>query len=162
MSEHAADGSAETLPPAAAVVPPPPPSSSPPPPQPAAANASAANSATKTNALEPLVTLPPPSPLVGLSSSSCGRSIRGARGICKRDPALQCPSRRSGGTGRRAGLKIRWPSGLVGSIPTSGTTHRRGRRLRRRPRLAFARDASHLERRNRTGALRARVHLARL
>src|SRR6266540_6980806 len=90
MSEHAADGSAETLPPAAAVVPPPPPSSSPPPPQPAAANASAANSATKTNALEPLVTLPPPSPLVGLSSTSCGGSIRGARGICKRDPALQC------------------------------------------------------------------------
>src|SRR5689334_2142944 len=28
---------------------------------------------------------------------------------------------RSGGTGRRAGLKIRWPSGRVGSIPTFGT-----------------------------------------
>src|SRR5213075_747188 len=28
---------------------------------------------------------------------------------------------RSGGTGRRAGLKIRFPSGSVGSIPTFGT-----------------------------------------
>ena len=28
--------------------------------------------------------------------------------------------RRSGGTGRRAGLKIRWPSGRVGSSPTFG------------------------------------------
>src|SRR5579871_148433 len=28
--------------------------------------------------------------------------------------------RRSGGTGRRAGLKIRFPSGSVGSIPTFG------------------------------------------
>ncbi len=30
-------------------------------------------------------------------------------------------TRRSGGIGRRAGLKIRWPSGRVGSSPTSGT-----------------------------------------
>ena len=30
------------------------------------------------------------------------------------------PWRRSGGTGRRAGLKIRFPSGSVGSIPTFG------------------------------------------
>src|SRR5437588_119094 len=29
-------------------------------------------------------------------------------------------SGRSGGTGRRAGLKIRWPSGRVGSSPTFG------------------------------------------
>ncbi len=29
-------------------------------------------------------------------------------------------ARRSGGTGRRAGLKIRFPSGSVGSIPTFG------------------------------------------
>jgi hypothetical protein len=28
---------------------------------------------------------------------------------------------RSGGTGRRAGLKIRWPQGRVGSTPSSGT-----------------------------------------
>src|SRR5215471_2458968 len=33
---------------------------------------------------------------------------------------------RSGGTGRRAGLKIRWPSGRVGSIPTFGTRFFRG------------------------------------
>jgi hypothetical protein len=30
--------------------------------------------------------------------------------------------RRAGGTGRRAGLKIRWPQGRVGSIPMPGTT----------------------------------------
>ena len=30
--------------------------------------------------------------------------------------------RRSGGIGRRAGLKIPWPSGRVGSSPTSGTS----------------------------------------
>ena len=30
-------------------------------------------------------------------------------------------SARSGGTGRRAGLKIRWPQGRVGSTPSSGT-----------------------------------------
>ena len=29
--------------------------------------------------------------------------------------------RRAGGTGRRAGLKIRWPQGRVGSIPMPGT-----------------------------------------
>ena len=29
---------------------------------------------------------------------------------------------RAGGTGRRAGLKIRWPQGRVGSIPMPGTT----------------------------------------
>jgi hypothetical protein len=28
---------------------------------------------------------------------------------------------RGGGTGRRSGLKIPWPSGRVGSIPTPGT-----------------------------------------
>jgi hypothetical protein len=28
---------------------------------------------------------------------------------------------RAGGTGRRAGLKIRWPQGRVGSIPMPGT-----------------------------------------
>jgi hypothetical protein len=31
------------------------------------------------------------------------------------------PAGRSGGTGRRAGLKIRFPLGSVGSIPTFGT-----------------------------------------
>ena len=34
---------------------------------------------------------------------------------------LRSPGRRSGGTGRRAGLKIRCPSGRAGSIPAFGT-----------------------------------------
>ena len=33
------------------------------------------------------------------------------------------PPSRSGGIGRRAGFKIRWPQGCVGSSPTSGTGH---------------------------------------
>ena len=37
------------------------------------------------------------------------------------ETGLPSPGRRSGGTGRRAGLKIRCPSGRVGSIPTFGT-----------------------------------------
>ena len=36
---------------------------------------------------------------------------------------------RSGGTGRRAGLKIRFPKGSVGSIPTFGTSLAGRRRL---------------------------------
>ena len=32
-----------------------------------------------------------------------------------------CRFSQSGGIGRRAGLKIPWPSGRVGSTPTSGT-----------------------------------------
>ena len=35
----------------------------------------------------------------------------------------RCSSCRSGGIGRRAGLKIRFPPGSVGSSPTSGTRH---------------------------------------
>ena len=31
-------------------------------------------------------------------------------------------TRRGGGTGRRSGLKIPWPSGRVGSIPAPGTS----------------------------------------
>src|SRR5439155_5370206 len=42
------------------------------------------------------------------------------RGYCKPEPAVQWPGRRSGGIGRRAGLKIRCPSGRVGSSPTFG------------------------------------------
>ena len=34
---------------------------------------------------------------------------------------LSLTLRRAGGTGRRAGLKIRWPQGRVGSIPMPGT-----------------------------------------
>src|SRR5262249_22048924 len=42
-------------------------------------------------------------------------------GACEPPACLvPCKTSRSGGTGRRAGLKIRWPSGRVGSIPTFG------------------------------------------
>src|SRR5712692_9058322 len=34
---------------------------------------------------------------------------------------LSLTIRRAGGTGRRAGLKIRWPQGRVGSTPMPGT-----------------------------------------
>ena len=34
---------------------------------------------------------------------------------------LQIKPCRSGGIGRRAGFKIQWPQGRVGSSPTSGT-----------------------------------------
>src|SRR5439155_19024866 len=47
-------------------------------------------------------------------------------------PRATIPSGRSGGTGRRAGLKIRWPSGRVGSIPTFGTRNRSGDRTETR------------------------------
>src|ERR1700684_3803174 len=36
-------------------------------------------------------------------------------------PTCHSDRTRSGGTGRRAGLKIRWPQGRVGSTPSSGT-----------------------------------------
>jgi hypothetical protein len=51
---------------------------------------------------------------------ACGRVQRLER---KRGSMLTCRSRlsSSGGTGRRAGLKIRWPQGRVGSIPSSST-----------------------------------------
>ena len=45
----------------------------------------------------------------------CGRRPPGATRLRSAEP------RRSGGTGRRAGLKIRFPSGSVGSTPTFGT-----------------------------------------
>src|SRR6476469_6804860 len=64
MSEHDDAGSAWTLPPP--LLPPPLPLS-PPPPQPAAVNARTANRPAKRYSLEPLFTLPPPSP-IGLSS----------------------------------------------------------------------------------------------
>lgn len=41
-----------------------------------------------------------------------------------RSPAARTMrARRGGGTGRRSGLKIPWPSGRVGSIPTPGTNN---------------------------------------
>src|SRR6478609_8838774 len=42
------------------------------------------------------------------------------------------PPSRSGGTGRRAGLKIRFPPGSVGSIPTFGISPSESRVGRRR------------------------------
>src|SRR3972149_3303087 len=42
---------------------------------------------------------------------------------CIKEMHNPCHLRRSGGTGRRAGLKIPWPQGREGSTPSSGTTH---------------------------------------
>src|SRR3990170_4619003 len=41
--------------------------------------------------------------------------------------------RRSGGTGRRAGLKIPWPQGREGSTPSSGTSEIQGARTKSWP-----------------------------
>src|SRR3990170_2567329 len=41
---------------------------------------------------------------------------------CIKEMHNPCHLRRSGGTGRRAGLKIPWPQGREGSTPSSGTT----------------------------------------
>ena len=55
------------------------------------------------------------------SSSRREHGLASARGrYAHPQPRTMLPSRRSGGTGRRAGLKIRFPSGSVGSIPTFG------------------------------------------
>ena len=43
-----------------------------------------------------------------------------AEGLCE-NSVISLASRRAGGTGRRAGLKIRWPQGRVGSTPMPGT-----------------------------------------
>src|SRR5947199_10544131 len=129
MLEHDDVGSACTLPP-----PPPlllllllPP---PPPPHPAAAIASTANNPITPTALKLYFTLPPPSPVCanGVRSggvSGLGRSDATPRerpsGVCGGAPGLvPWALRRSGGTGRRAGLKIRFPPGRAGSIPPCG------------------------------------------
>src|SRR3954449_4070713 len=129
MSEHEDDGSALTFPP---LLEPPPP-----PPQPAARSASAAVIAISAASENFLFTLPPWSltppmpgsprlaaagwPSIGLRPEDC-KKVRAAAG-------LQCCPGRSGGTGRRAGLKIRFPSGSVGSSPTFGTDGRSADRL---------------------------------
>src|SRR4051794_30948132 len=131
MLEHDDVGSASTLPP-----PPLPllllPSFPPPPPQPAAAIASTANSAITPTALKLRVTLPPPSPRLRHRCSINRGSIRPGAVGRKWDARLRrlvpWVASRSGGTGRRAGLKIRFPSGSVGSIPTFGTRLSRMRR----------------------------------
>src|SRR5919204_5513744 len=120
MSEHDEAGNAETLPP----LPPPPP-----PPQPAASKATTAANPNNAASENLLSTLPPQSPTV----RSRHRGPRPAAaevsalspGYFNREAPLQWPcARRSGGTGRRARLKIWWPSGRVGSIPTFGTLPR--------------------------------------
>src|SRR5438876_6467577 len=116
MSEQDDAGNAVTP-----LLPPPPP-----PPQPAARSASAAvrpTSAARKNLLD---TLPPWS----LTSPCLDRSARPARRggkvsgqrqrDFKPDPATVAWPSRSGGTGRRAGLKIRWGKPRVGSSPTFG------------------------------------------
>src|SRR5690242_14554235 len=118
MSEHDDAGSAVTFPP----LPPPPP------PQPAASTASAAAKPNSTASEILLLTLPPRSPIpVHREPADAGpraqvSALRTGLSTGKRRYSAQ--PRRSGGTGRRAGLKIRWPSGRVGSIPTFGTAAR--------------------------------------
>src|SRR6266511_3696539 len=118
MSEHDDAGSAVTFPP----LPPPPP------PHPAARSARTAAEPISAASESLLLTLPPQSP-----TGRVNRGLGPPRGQVSalstdhfnRQAPLQWPGpRRSGGTGRRAGLKIRWPSGSVGSIPTFGTVQR--------------------------------------
>src|SRR5204862_7248789 len=63
--------------------------------------------------------------------------------------------RESGGTGRRAGLRIRWPKGHGGSSPpfrTNSRPQRRGRTQRRRSTAKHAKDAkSEVDRKAREG-----------
>src|SRR5580765_6637950 len=117
MLEHDEAGSAVTLPPPAvpvvvlldSLLPPP---------QPAAANASAAKMPTSATALKLVLTLPP----LRVVSAVLAVMIEGVSGLRRRlasgtrherrEARLLVPwrARRSGGIGRRAGLKIRFPS----------------------------------------------------
>src|SRR5213080_791268 len=105
MSEHDEDGRAVTP-----LLPFPPP----PPPHPAARSASAAVTPTSAASENLLVTVPPWSPTPSMPRplrppARWGGQVSGQP--CRDfnpDPALQWLSSRSGGIGRRAGLKIRW------------------------------------------------------
>src|SRR5512133_1506384 len=116
MSEHDEAGSAWASPP---LLPPPPP-------QPAARSASTAVRpiSAATNGL--LLTLPPQSPDTGPTPHAPsgprreGASIEAFQALMQALTAATVNSRRSGGTGRRAGLKIRCLHGRVGSSPTFG------------------------------------------
>src|SRR5215210_2825923 len=141
---HELDGSASTppVPPEASVVlPPPSPLLSSSPPQPAATRARAAtNRASRPNkprfleitsclllllmGARPRFCTSCPQPL-----SREWRSIQAA-GVPFQHCAvpLHSAAGRSGGTGRRAGLKIRFPSGSAGSIPAFGIEERRAPR----------------------------------
>src|SRR3954447_22002610 len=117
MSEHDEAGSAFASPP-----PPPPP----PPPQPAARSASTAVRPISAARNGLLLTLPPQSPVPPQAHAGPrreGASIRAVRGLMQARTAGTVAGRRSGGTGRRAGLKIRWGKPRVGSSPTFGTGH---------------------------------------
>lgn len=61
----------------------------------------------------------------GNQSAPAERPLREGGGNPRR--ANRLPKCRSGGTGRRAGLKIPWPQGREGSTPSSGTSPSRGR-----------------------------------
>src|SRR3954468_8288863 len=115
MSEHDEAGNAWALPP-----PPPPP----PPPQPAARSASTAVRPISAASNGLLLTLPPQSPIPPQAREGPrreGASIEAGRGLMQARTGATVARRRSGGTGRRAGLKIRCLHGRVGSSPTFGT-----------------------------------------
>src|SRR5437870_1278959 len=117
MSEQDEDGRAVTP-----LLPFPPP----PPPQPAARSASAVVIPTSAASENLLLTLPPWSP----THPCLDRYAFGRGGVAKyRANGAHIStltrrysgfSSRSGGTGRRAGLKIRWAKARVGSSPTFG------------------------------------------
>src|SRR3954471_21835945 len=104
MSEHDEAGSACAFPPLLLL---------PPPPQPAARSASTAVRPISAASNGLLLTLPPPSsiPLLGRTArpGACreATSIGALRGLMQARTAATVALRRSGGTGRRAGLKIR-------------------------------------------------------
>src|SRR6266571_4429027 len=120
MSEHDEAGRAVAFPPP--FLPPPPP------PQPAARSASTAVRPISAASNGLLLTLPPQSPIpVPRRTPSEGPrrewpSIGLSEALLQARTAATVALRRSGGIGRRAGLKIRWPSGRVGSSPTFGIT----------------------------------------
>src|SRR3954471_13178200 len=104
MSEHDEAGSACAFPP---------PLPPPPPPQPAARSASTAVRPISAASNGLLLTLPPQSPIPVLRRTCQGGprreapSIGAFRGLMQARTAGTVAVRRSGGTGRRAGLKIR-------------------------------------------------------
>src|SRR6476469_1401764 len=118
MSEHDEAGRAWAFPP---LLPPPPP------PQPAARSASTAVRPISAASNGLLLTLPPESPVRVPTPQALGSPRREGASIEAFHPLMQAltgatvAGRRSGGTGRRAGLKIRWGKPRVGSSPTFGT-----------------------------------------
>src|SRR5580765_2807662 len=118
MSEHDEAGSAVAFPPLLLL---------PPPPQPAARSASTAVRPISAASNGLLLTLPPRSPDTGFHAAVPGAPAPrggkywGIQRLMQARTAATVGLRRSGGTGRRAGLKIRWGQPRVGSSPTFGT-----------------------------------------